>query len=66
MTNKFRNFLKQNALYDNYVRNNNGESSNTYVYFDNFHWETSPEGYDYWSYWDSIWFDILTEEDERK
>ena len=28
MTKKFREFLKQNALYDNYVKNNNGESDN--------------------------------------
>ena len=60
MTTKFRNFLKQYGLYDGYIKNNKGESSNPYVYFDNFHWESSPQGYDYWSYWDDVWYELDT------
>lgn len=61
MTIAFRNFLKQYGLYDNYIKNNKGESDNPYTYFDNFHWETSPEGYDYWCYWDDVWFELIAE-----
>ena len=56
MTTKFRNFLKQYGLYDKYIKNNKGESDNPYIFFEGFHWESSPEGYDYWSYWDDAWF----------
>lgn len=62
MTIEFREFLKKNALYDNYIKNNNGESDNPYTTFDNFHWASTEEGYDYWSYWDDVWLDIITNE----
>jgi len=45
-----------------YIKNNNGESDNPYTYFDNFHWESAEEGYDYWSYWDDVWLEIITNE----
>ena len=61
MTHKFRNFLKENNAYENYIRNNNGESENPFTYFDNFLWSSSAEGYDYWSELDNKWFDLIDE-----
>jgi hypothetical protein len=61
MTIKFRTFLKKYGLYDKYITNNKGESDNPYVYFDNFHWESTEEGSDFWAYWDSVWYDILVD-----
>ena len=63
MTKEFRNFLKKFGIYDNYIKNNKGESLNPYTYFDDFHWSTTEEGYDYWNYWDDVWLDILTKDD---
>jgi len=65
MTKKFRDFLKSYGLYDNYIKNNNGESENPYIYFDNFHWESSEEGYEYWSYWDDVWLEATRNDDEK-
>lgn len=58
MTVEFREFLKSNGLYERYIKNNKGEGDNPYVYFD-FHWDSSPEGYDFWNNWDKVWFDYL-------
>ena len=59
MTQEFRKFLKDRNAYENYIGNNKGESDNPYEYFDGFHWDSSKEGYEYWSDLDSEWFDYL-------
>ena len=59
MTQEFRKFLKDRNAYENYIGNNKGESDNPYEYFDGFHWDSSKEGYDYWSDLDSEWFGYL-------
>ena len=59
MTQEFRKFLKDRNAYENYIENNKGESDNPYEYFDRFHWDSSKEGYEYWSDLDSEWFEYL-------
>ncbi len=59
MTQEFRRFLKDRNAYENYIENNKGESDNPYEYFDGFHWDSSKEGYEYWSDLDSEWFEYL-------
>ena len=59
MTQEFRRFLKDRNAYENYIENNKGESDNPYEYFDGFHWDSSKEGYSYWSDLDSEWFGYL-------
>ena len=59
MTQEFRRFLKDRKVYENYIENNKGESDNPYEYFDGFHWDSSKEGYEYWSDLDSEWFEYL-------
>ena len=59
MTQEFRKFLKDRNAYENYIGNTKGESDNPYEYFDGFYWDSSKEGYDYWSDLDSEWFEYL-------
>lgn len=59
MTLKFKNFLKKHNAYEAYLRNSKSKSSNPFTFFDNFHWASSPEGYDYWLHLDDLWDDIL-------
>ena len=32
-------------------------------YFEAFHWDSTPEGYDYWNNLDTDWFDLIMAED---
>lgn len=64
MTKQFRDFLKEHNAYYAYIKNNKGESENPYTYIDSFHWDSTPEGYEYWRNLDDLWFDILEEEDK--
>ena len=59
MTQEFRRFLKDRNAYENYIENNKGESDNPYEYFEGFHWDSSKEGFEYWSDLDSEWFEYL-------
>ena len=66
MTKEFRQFLKDNNAYERYIENNKGESDNPYEYFDGFHWDSTKEGYDYWSDLDSEWFESFLDECESE
>lgn len=62
MTTEFREFLKFHNAYYKYIKNNKGESENPYTDFEGFHWENTPEGYEYWSTLDELWYDYLENE----
>lgn len=64
MTKEFREFLKKNNAYENYIRCNDDESTNDFTSFDNFDWKSTKEGYDYWNDLDNKWVCICTQEDE--
>lgn len=63
----FVKFLKENKAYIKYMRNA-GYISDEEIdihdsYFEAFHWDSTPEGYDYWNNLDTDWFDLIMAED---